>query len=77
MLGMPRYKKNWARIQKRSYDLGKFSVTNCVRFPSDFKIHLLYNFQTLLELLGTTIVFAVCISTSKMTSAMSNKKCKV
>jgi hypothetical protein len=36
------------RIQKPvvTYDLGKFSVTNCARLPNYFQIYLLYNFNS-------------------------------
>jgi hypothetical protein len=39
-------KMNRIRIQKSevTYDLGKFSVTNCARLPNYFKINLSYHF---------------------------------
>jgi hypothetical protein len=42
----------WVRIQKPivTYDLGKFSVTNCARLPNYFERHFLNIFYTFLKL---------------------------
>jgi hypothetical protein len=56
-----------------TYNLSKSSLTNCTRLPNSFKIILLNIFHTFLKPLFMGFALKYCISTSQMTSAMSNK----